>query len=89
VLNCEGKITAKDVSHPMILRSPLCKEELASVKEFGDGQVFPLRETEWIFRTNYFRYVRSTPSSDSNAAEKLGLAPSNFFPMCKELGLKP
>jgi two-component system response regulator AtoC len=89
VLNCEGKITAKDVSHPMILRSPLYKEELASVKEFGDGQVLPLREMERIFRTNYFRYVRSISSSDSNAAEKLGLAPSNFFRMCKELGLKP
>ena len=89
VLNCEGKITAKDVSQPMILRSPLYKEELASLKEFSDGQVLPLREMERIFRTNYFRYVRSISSSDSNAAEKLGLAPSNFFRMCKELGLKP
>jgi DNA-binding NtrC family response regulator len=89
VLNSEGKITAKDVSHPMILRSPLYREELGSLKEFGNGQVLPLREMERIFRTNYFRYVRSISSSDSNAAEKLGLAPSNFFRMCKELGLKP
>jgi DNA-binding NtrC family response regulator len=89
ILNAEGKITAKDVSHPMILRNPLHKEELASFKEFGNGQVLPLREMERIFRTNYFRYVRSISSSDSNAAEKLGLAPSNFFRMCKELGLKP
>ncbi len=88
VLNCEGKITAKDVSHPMILRSPLYKEDLASLKEVSNGQVLPLREMERIFRTNYFRYVRSISSSDSNAAEKLGLAPSNFFRMCKELGLK-
>jgi len=89
VLDSEGRISAKDVSHPMILRSPLYKEELASLKEFGNGQVLPLREMERIFRTNYFRYVRSISSSDSNAAEKLGLAPSNFFRMCKELGLKP
>lgn len=88
VLNCEGKITAKDVSHPMILKSPLYKEDLASLKEVSNGQVVPLREMERIFRTNYFRYVRSISSSDSNAAEKLGLAPSNFFRMCKELGLK-
>jgi two-component system response regulator AtoC len=89
LLNSDGKITAKDVSHPMILRSPMYKEELVNVKEFGNGQVLPLREMERIFRTNYFRYVRSISSSDSNAAEKLGLAPSNFFRMCKELGLKP
>jgi DNA-binding NtrC family response regulator len=88
VLNCEGKITAKDLSHPMILRSPLYKEDLASLREVSNGQVLPLREMERIFRTNYFRYVRSISSSDSNAAEKLGLAPSNFFRMCKELGLK-
>ena len=89
VLNSEGTITAKDVSQPMILRSPMFKQELASIKEFGNGQVVPLREMERIFRTNYFQYVRSISSSDSNAAEKLGLAPSNFFRMCKELGLKP
>jgi two-component system response regulator AtoC len=89
LLNSDGKITAREVSHPMILRSPLYKDELASVKEFGNGQVLPLREMERIFRTNYFRYVRSISNSDSSAAEKLGLAPSNFFRMCKELGLKP
>lgn len=88
VLNSEGKITAKDVSQPMILRSPLSTGELMSIEEFTNGQVVPLREMERIFRTNYFRYVRSISSSDSNAAEKLGLAPSNFFRMCKELGLK-
>ncbi len=88
VLNSEGKITAKDVSQPMILRSPMFKQELGNIEEFGNGQIVPLREMERIFRTNYFRYVRSISSSDSNAAEKLGLAPSNFFRMCKELGLK-
>jgi DNA-binding NtrC family response regulator len=89
VLNSEGKITPKDVSHPMILRGPLYKGELVSLKDFGNGQILPLREMERVFRINYFRYVRSISSSDSNAAEKLGLAPSNFFRMCKELGLKP
>jgi DNA-binding NtrC family response regulator len=89
VLSSHGKITAKGMSQPMIFRSPKCREEFDSMKEFGGGQVLPLREMERIFRTNYFRYVRSISSSDSNAAEKLGLAPSNFFRMCKELGLKP
>ncbi len=88
LLNCEGKITAKDVSHPMILKGPLFKDDAAGVNEFTGRQVLPLREMERIYRTNYFKYVRSISSSDSNAAEKLGLAPSNFFRMCKELGLK-
>jgi DNA-binding NtrC family response regulator len=88
VLNCEGTITAKDVSQPMVLRNPLHKEEFDSLKEFSNGQVLPLRDMERIFRMNYFKYVRSISSSDSNAAEKLGIAPSNFFRMCKELGLK-
>jgi hypothetical protein len=52
------------------------------------GQVLPLKEMERIFRIKYFKYVRSISSSDSFAAERLGLAPSNFYRMCKELGLK-
>jgi two-component system, NtrC family, response regulator AtoC len=88
LLNCEGRITAKDVSHPMILKSPMRKEEMAGANQFTGGPVLPLREFERLYRTNYFKYVRSISSSDSNAAEKLGLAPSNFFRMCKELGLK-
>jgi two-component system response regulator AtoC len=54
----------------------------------ANGHVLPLREVERVFRTRYFKYVRSISSSDSNAAEKLGLAPSNFYRMCKELGIK-
>jgi len=88
LLNCEGKITAKDVSHPMILKGALSREDSAGESQFSGRQVLPLREMERIYRTNYFKYVRSISSSDSNAAEKLGLAPSNFFRMCKELGLK-
>lgn len=61
----------------------------------GDAIVFPdaenalsLREMEWIFRKNYFSYVRKNSSSDADAARKLGLAPPNYHRMCKELGLK-
>ncbi len=88
VLNCEGKVTAKDMGHPMVLRNPLLREDPAGMSAFFDGRVLPLREMERLFRMNYFKYVRSISSSDSNAAERLGLAPSNFFRMCKELGLK-
>ncbi|MCF8259819.1 MAG: sigma-54 dependent transcriptional regulator [Melioribacteraceae bacterium] len=88
VLNCTGIITAKDISNPMILRNHLILKDETNFEELNFGQVLPLRDIEKIFRTKYFKYVRSISSSDSSAADKLGLAPSNFYRMCKELGLK-
>lgn len=88
VLNCKDKITSKDVSDPMILHSPVLTKDVWNLDDMFGGQVLPLRDMERIVRTRYFKYVRSISSSDSNAAEKLGLAPSNFYRMCKELGIK-
>jgi two-component system response regulator AtoC len=88
VLNGGDRITAKDVGDPMILRSQILAKNEPAIDGLSGGQVLPLREMEKIFRTKYFKYVRSISSSDSNAAEKLGLAPSNFYRMCKELGIK-
>ena len=87
-LNCPEKITAKDVSNPMILSNHILTKDVSSFEEMASGQVLPLREMERVFRSRYIKYVRSISSSDSNAAEKLGLAPSNFYRMCKELGMK-
>ena len=87
VLNSTDHIGVKDVSNPMILKnSVLSKDD--SLDELSTGQVLTLREMEKTFRLKYFKYVRSISSSDANAAEKLGIAPSNFYRMCKELGLK-
>ena len=72
----------------MILRNHTIISEETNFEEMNFGQVLPLREMEKIFRAKYFKYVRSISSSDSSAAEKLGLAPSNFYRMCKELGIK-
>ncbi len=88
VLNVTGRISAKDISNPMILRNHTILKEETNFEELNFGQVLPLRDIEKIFRTKYFKYVRSISSSDSSAAEKLGLAPSNFYRMCKELGIK-
>ncbi|HTO93341.1 MAG TPA: sigma-54 dependent transcriptional regulator [Bacteroidota bacterium] len=88
VLNCPETITARDVSNPMILPNPVAAKETGGFDDMAGGQVLPLREVERMFRKRYFKYVRSISSSDSNAAEKLGLAPSNFYRMCKELGIK-
>jgi two-component system response regulator AtoC len=56
---------------------------------FGNGQtMLPWRQMERTMREQYFQYVRKHSASDAEAAKKLGLAPSNYHRMCKELGLK-
>ncbi len=49
---------------------------------------FPLSQMEKLIREKYFIYTRKNSSSDTEAAKKLGLAPSNYYRMAKELGLK-
>ncbi|MDH7604734.1 MAG: sigma-54 dependent transcriptional regulator [Melioribacter sp.] len=89
MLNCtNGVITAKDISSPLILGNQIIAKEETNFEDIYNGQVLPLKEVEKLFRIKYFKYVRSISSSDSAAAERLGLAPSNFYRMCKELGLK-
>ena len=66
----------------------ICIPLLGIIYNAAQGQVLPLKDMEKIFRIKYFKYVRSISSSDSSAAEKLGMAPSNFYRMCKELGIK-
>jgi two-component system response regulator AtoC len=87
VLNSTDHIGVKEVSNPMILKNTILSKE-SSFEELYTGSVLTLREMEKAFRLKYFKYVRSISSSDANAAEKLGIAPSNFYRMCKELGLK-
>jgi transcriptional regulator with PAS, ATPase and Fis domain len=69
-------------------------EDLKPADETGFGDIFsnqniiPLKDMEKIVRERYFKFVRSNSSSDTEAANKLGLAPPNYFRMAKELGLK-
>lgn len=88
IINSNGFITAKDISNPIILRNHIIVKEETNFEDLYQGQVLPLKDMEKIFRVKYFKYVRSISSSDSSAAEKLGMAPSNFYRMCKELGIK-
>lgn len=81
---------------PELIESALGKKISQLDAYFGiDGVSFKspdqplnLREMEKIFREKYFKYIRSQTESDSEAAKKLGLAPPNYYRMCKELGLK-
>lgn len=88
ILNCGNIIQAKDISDPMILRNHVLIKEEVNFDDLYHGQILPLKEMERIFRKKYLTYVRSISSSDSSAAEKLGIAPSNYYRMCKELGFK-
>jgi transcriptional regulator with GAF, ATPase, and Fis domain len=51
-------------------------------------ETLPLRHIERLVRHKYVEYIRANSTSDSDAAKKLGLAPSNYHRMCKELGIK-
>jgi len=52
------------------------------------SNIQPWREMEKKVRREYFTFVRDHTSSDAEAARKLGLAPPNYYRMCKEMGLK-
>jgi len=56
---------------------------------FGSpDEIVPWRQIEKKTREKYFLFVRKYSASDAEAAKRLGLAPSNYYRMCKELGLK-
>ena len=51
-------------------------------------EIMTLKDFEKKVRANYFKYVRSNSASDTEAAQKLGLAPPSFHRMSRELGMK-
>lgn len=53
-----------------------------------EDTILTLKEMEKNFRKKYFEYIREHSLSDAEASRKLGLAPPNFYRMCRELGLK-
>ena len=55
---------------------------------WDQNNIEPWREIEKNVRQEYFTFVRDHTSSDAEAARKLGLAPPNYYRMCKEMGLK-
>jgi DNA-binding NtrC family response regulator len=59
-----------------------------SIENFFKNNTLPLAQMEKTIRERYFIYIRKNSSSDTDAAKKLGLAPSNYYRMAKELGIK-
>ncbi len=67
------------------------EDEAALRKEslFWDAKnILPWRDMEKQLRAAYFTFVREQAATDADAARLLGLAPPNYYRMCKELGLK-
>jgi len=65
------------------------EEDPDRIKEFFNTfKILSLREMEIYIRQKYFQFIRENSDSDSEAAKKLGLAPSNYHRMAKEIGLK-
>lgn len=55
---------------------------------FDENAVMPLKNAEKIFREKYIHFVRNISASDADASLKLGIAPSNYFRLGKQLGYK-
>lgn len=65
------------------------KSGTISGPEFWFGEkILEWKEMENIFRWRYFNYVKAKTSSESEAARRLGIAPSNFYRMLSKLGIK-
>ncbi|HES59128.1 MAG TPA: sigma-54-dependent Fis family transcriptional regulator, partial [Caldithrix sp.] len=81
---CESEIKQLDVEEALgskrdgkISRVDNCFDEIITWKKMENN-----------FKKKYFLYVRSKTKSDSEAARQLGLAPSNYYRTCKDLGIK-
>ncbi|MBD3223413.1 MAG: response regulator [Caldithrix sp.] len=55
---------------------------------WDEAHIVSWRDMEKNLKRDYFKFVRDKTQSDAEAARRLGLAPPNYYRMCKELGLK-
>ena len=53
-----------------------------------NDKISTLKDAEFEFRKKYTMFVRSKTETDAEASKLLGIAPSNYHRLCKELGLK-
>ncbi len=89
LLFTESDLITDEVVKNTFVAYPNLKNSSGELFNFNKLEgVKPLRELEKSLRQKYFEFVRENSSSDAEAAKKLGLAPPNYFRMCKELGLK-
>ncbi len=88
LINGGSVITLPEVQAALGLHRPMYPQDTSPRWPWDPQHILPLREMERQFRREYLRFVRSQSRSDAVAARTLGLAPSNFHRLCKELELK-
>jgi two-component system response regulator AtoC len=88
LLSDEKKIGAEEVSRALGQISGLNKNKSREISQWDSNNILPWKEMESKLRKEYFQFVRRNSFSDAEAARKLGMAPPNYYRMCKELGLK-
>lgn len=85
----QQKISLDAVRQALGLKSTANSTQPTIPEELWDPRhILPWREMEKDLKRRYFSFVRQNTTSDAKAAKKLGLAPPNYYRMCKELGLK-
>lgn len=88
IFNATDRITI-DIFEQSLLKFSEDKKNSKTVFNFGVlDKIKNMKNLEKDFKIEYIKYVRNNSSSDAEAAEKLGLAPSNFHRLCKDLGIK-
>jgi hypothetical protein len=89
VLRDKNIIEMQDISEVLVSPQKNRGTDVFQQSASGDPEkLLPLKDMEHRFRKEYFKLVRQNSNSDAEAARKLGLAPPNYYRMCKELGLK-
>lgn len=88
IINAEDRITMKDHDKTLINVSSEKKSSNNIFNFTALKEIESLKDLEQKFKKDYIAFVRKNSISDAEAAGKLGLAPSNFHRLCKDLGLK-
>jgi DNA-binding NtrC family response regulator len=88
IFNADDRITLEHYETSMVGFSMFHEksENVFNFQRLEEPQ--PLKELEKNFRKEYVNFIRENSASDAEAASKLGLAPSNYHRLCKDLGLK-
>ncbi|MCF8262831.1 MAG: sigma-54 dependent transcriptional regulator [Melioribacteraceae bacterium] len=85
---------SEDIVTQEILFDSMLGKKLNSVRKeespfsFNEKEIKSLKDMEEFFRREYLNFVRKHSETDSDAAGKLGLPPSNYHRLSKKLGLK-
>ncbi len=91
IISSNKIITTEDVTAALGMEKSPALHSTSDIFFLTDNiinTIEPLRTMEEKFRKQYLLYVRQQTESDAEAARKLGLAPPNYYRICKKLGIK-